>query len=317
MTGKQARNHHYVPQFYLRNFSSDEKVFAFNTKNGKLFSSSPRNIASERDLYRLEGPEPQLAEKMFGEIETAITPILNNIISTEKLPAFDSDEFISLMWFISLMVVRHPGQLTKFEEFMKTVMQRSVEIFAHHISAEGKTLGDGQKITKEQANDAVEALNAGRIKIHIPRDHSLTSSLKTAETIAETLVARSWTLAISSETEFMTSSSPVLLVWDDLSLHLKYPTGFGVKNTTVYFPISPKLLMIGKFEQLKSISDLDVKMAGAINGLHGIFSPLYLIARSKECLLQIGAELIKFESLESEYKKIKTLIDAEPSDEKN
>ena len=51
-----ARNHHYVSQFYLRGFSKNgkkEKLFVYNKEQKKYFKSNPRNIASKRDFNRI------------------------------------------------------------------------------------------------------------------------------------------------------------------------------------------------------------------------------------------------------------------------
>ena len=305
MSSKPPRNHHYVPQVYLRNFAIDEKLYAFNTEIIKMFPTTPRNIASGRDLYRLEGHEPNLAEEMFRKIETAITPILNQIISINKLPPQDSDDFVSLLYFMAILEARHPNQLKKIENFMKTVYERSAEMLARYIPAEGRTLSGGEFITPQEARDAIEALNAVRIKLHIPKDHSLVASLKTADTITETLMNRKWTLAIADECGFVTSSKPVLLLWDDLSMHQRHPVGFGLKSTTVYFPISPKLMMIGKFEDVKEECLLDKNMVSAINALHLIYSPQYLISQNDQSFITIAPEQILFRNLEEAFRKLK------------
>lgn len=286
-----------MPQFYLRNFTADGKVFVLRTKDSRLFRTSPRNIAGERDLYKLEGPEPQLAEELFGQVESSLTPILSKIISTESLPPAESDDFVSLMSFLAILEMRHPKQLNKIEDFTKKIMERTVELYSHYIPEEGKKLIDGQVVTRDQVKSAVAALNEGRIKIHVPRDHSLSTSLNTIETITELLMNRSWTLAIAEENSFITTSKPLLLLWDDIELHLRHPAGFGMKSTTVYFPLSPRLMMIGKFETLKEKCNLDSTAVAAINGFHGIFWPSLFVAQDDSNLVQMGSAIVPFKEL--------------------
>ncbi|WP_312640311.1 DUF4238 domain-containing protein [Hydrogenoanaerobacterium sp.] len=49
----QPRNHHFVPQTYLRYFSaSDERIGVFDKSTQKRFETATRNIAAKRDFYR-------------------------------------------------------------------------------------------------------------------------------------------------------------------------------------------------------------------------------------------------------------------------
>lgn len=75
-----ARDHHYVPQFYLRNFAVDPEKKKVTTiaKHGPMAVWSRRSIESlgyERDLYvSLSGGLPISAEAMVNErIETPIS----------------------------------------------------------------------------------------------------------------------------------------------------------------------------------------------------------------------------------------------------
>ncbi|NII83488.1 MULTISPECIES: DUF4238 domain-containing protein [unclassified Pedobacter] len=59
----KIKNQHYVPQFYLKSFCDKaEQVWAFDKTNQHIFTSSPRNLASEGYFY----DQKQIDEK-FGE----------------------------------------------------------------------------------------------------------------------------------------------------------------------------------------------------------------------------------------------------------
>lgn len=75
-----ARDHHYVPQFYLRNFAVDPEKKKITTvaKHGPFVVWSKRSIESlgyERDLYvSLSGGVPVSVETTINErIETPIS----------------------------------------------------------------------------------------------------------------------------------------------------------------------------------------------------------------------------------------------------
>jgi len=293
------RHHHYVPQFYLRNFAHEEKLNVFGVATNKNFSTNVRNVAGERDLYRLEGAEPLLAEEMFSEIEGAITPIISKALNIRELPDAASDEFVSLLYFAALSFARHPNWLSKIEDFKKTVMERTLELFAHNIPEQGKRLIDGQIVTKRQALEAHSAMQAGRLRLHIPRDQSLSTALSGVDKLTETLLGRNWMLAFSENGDFITSSNPLLLVWDDLEMHLRHPPGFGLNPTTVYFPLSPNILMIGKFAPIVKSLAFDEESVAAVNAMRFLNNPKYLFARKDSSPLLTGKNPVHFKDLGS------------------
>ncbi|WP_265923371.1 DUF4238 domain-containing protein [Cupriavidus nantongensis] len=58
--GNDARNHHYVPQCYLKGFarnrSKNAQLFVVDTKTKRAFVTTPRNLAAQRDFNRVEIP---------------------------------------------------------------------------------------------------------------------------------------------------------------------------------------------------------------------------------------------------------------------
>ena len=66
-----ARNHHFVPQFYLKGFarprSKDGRLTVFDLKTRKSFATRPRNVAARRDYNRIEieGQDPNAIESQL------------------------------------------------------------------------------------------------------------------------------------------------------------------------------------------------------------------------------------------------------------
>ena len=61
-----ARNHHYVPQFYLKGFSDpnlqNEQLHVIDKVDRRHFVTNPRNIASQRDFNRINLPDHSINE---------------------------------------------------------------------------------------------------------------------------------------------------------------------------------------------------------------------------------------------------------------
>lgn len=233
------------------------------------------------------------------------------IIESENLPDLESDDFVSLLSFIAILIARQPSQLSKIEEFYETVIHRSTDLFAHSIPDEGATLVDGQKVTRQEAINAVKAYEEGRLKLHVPKDHSIGASLGTVNTITECLIKRNWMLAKAEGNQFITSSTPVLLLWDNLAMHQRHSVGHAMKNTTVYFPISPNLMMIGKFEDLIPESVLGASMIAELNSLQMFFGPLTLVAQSEAATIQLGMRQVPFKELGRALKSNRSAVPEE------
>ncbi|QDX27004.1 DUF4238 domain-containing protein [Sphingomonas suaedae] len=67
-----ARNHHFVPQYYLKGFatprSKDGWLSVFDLKEQKSFKTWPRNVAARRDYHRvdIERVDPNIVETQLA-----------------------------------------------------------------------------------------------------------------------------------------------------------------------------------------------------------------------------------------------------------
>jgi hypothetical protein len=80
-----ARKHHYVPQMYLSGFAgANGQCFAVDASTRKTFTSSPANIAAERDFNKVEaeGVPPDALEKELGNFEGVIAPGIKRVRET-------------------------------------------------------------------------------------------------------------------------------------------------------------------------------------------------------------------------------------------
>lgn len=70
----QPRHHHYVPQSYLKRFADREMVYVFDTQTDQIFKTNVRNIAAERDFYRI--PDTAVSSEINSyALESALSEI--------------------------------------------------------------------------------------------------------------------------------------------------------------------------------------------------------------------------------------------------
>jgi hypothetical protein len=91
-TKPKKKNQHYVPRFYLKNFSDSDKrtINLFNVKNQECrLGASLKNQCYEPYFYDKEGG----IEDVLGWLEDKASKIIRNIILTETLPDKITQEF--------------------------------------------------------------------------------------------------------------------------------------------------------------------------------------------------------------------------------
>ncbi len=115
-------NHHFIPQFYLRNFSGSfdkrkAKVFCYDQSTQKTFETLVRNVGSRRHFFRIdiEGFDPNYIENGMADIEGVISTHLAESIAAKRFPS--DDHFSSVMLLMANMAVRNPRFRRMTEEF--------------------------------------------------------------------------------------------------------------------------------------------------------------------------------------------------------
>lgn len=116
--------HHYIPQFYLKGFTSKEgtfKIFDVNkdrfVKNGKSFSPESYFFESDSNSVITENEKSDFIESAYMYFDSMASEILSKIgrsTSSEKFQVIDSD-IAMLQYFIGLMYWRIPSNQEKLE----------------------------------------------------------------------------------------------------------------------------------------------------------------------------------------------------------
>lgn len=109
-----VRRNHYVPDFYLRMFTTgDDRIFVYDKLNEAERSQSTRDTAVERDLYTAVSPEGELIDdietKLLQPIESAAAPILKTLVAREGTLAAGSAEIVGT--FVALLSARVPRNI--------------------------------------------------------------------------------------------------------------------------------------------------------------------------------------------------------------
>ncbi|MGV0087314.1 DUF4238 domain-containing protein (plasmid) [Rahnella aceris] len=252
-----ARHHHYLSQCYLRGFTrgnaKKSRLTVIDLKNGSIFETIPRNVGGVRDFNRveIEGVDPNYIESSLAELEGRAATALRELESGEE---FIDERRAIVLELISILSVRTPEMRNHISQpfihmakIMMSMSFESKEIWESQIKQSGgdSSNKNGTKIEYEQMK---EIYDSGGIEISVTQEHLINTEFKMATVIYELLQNRNWALVKAKEIgdEFITSDNPVVLAWQvQMPAHIS--PGFGLQNTSVYFPVSKNIMLVGEY----------------------------------------------------------------------
>lgn len=209
------KNQHFVPRFYLKNFSNDKKknfIGLFNIDSEVYIKNAKLKTQASRDyFYGKDGK----VEDLFGIIENKVSPIISDIIKEEELPKFKSTEYQELLLFTLF-------QSTRTEHYFETHNETFEKI---------DMVVYGEKTGNFNLEDEIPKLIVEQIyKFVLPVVKDLHYVL----------------LKNGTNEEFITSDHPVVKYNQFLEKRNAHGgiTGFLTKGLQIFLPISPQLCIL-------------------------------------------------------------------------
>lgn len=236
------KRQHTVPQVYLKNFATPQKkkryIYVFQKTEQTIVFTEIGNAAVERDFYKLDAAERPLGwEEFYSEqIEPQTGLVIGGLIKKAspillrpRTTILNRKERASLALYMMYQVAR--GRAAR--EFMVPITKKTADEVAEKLNAEYALNVDDQlrayiKSGLSKVAMAEASINPTRMK-----------------NLAEHLLSRYWVLyRIDGEAEFITSDNPVMFADNSTQDATPFSHGLGVLTTVVYYPISPKLMIV-------------------------------------------------------------------------
>lgn len=251
------KNHHFVPQMYLRAFADPASKQGELWRYGPGFKPQlkvPKGIAWQDYFYDVAGelpPEDNDMENFYGETETIAAPHLEKLRAGNiKLTPQEKSE---LSTFISLMRTR----TRSYREQVNTVASKMHVLMAKEMLETKGGVEDlieknvalgGERIEVEEVRSALQALVDGNVIVEqTSKAWTIKQALESSEQLDELIESMNWNLFEAPVGyAFITSDNPVV-VNDPLGRALG-PKGYRpTKMTQLHFPVSSKYLLMGDF----------------------------------------------------------------------
>ncbi|MBT2687277.1 DUF4238 domain-containing protein [Bacillus sp. ISL-47] len=219
----QKVSNHFVPQFYLKNFSNNKKSIGMYNIGNKRYvkEASIKKQACKDYLYGDDGT----IEDMFMDLENECSKIIKNIIATEQIPNKNSQEYSLLILFILLCEARNLKMADSFNNLIDKQAKISLKMKANK---------------NKSFKVPIEAIEKSKISFNIPNLYSIRAI---AETYPIIMDLKAILMVSKSERHFITSDNP-LVRYNQMYVQRQYKIrGYGLANMglQLFFPISPKL----------------------------------------------------------------------------
>lgn len=216
----RKKNQHFVPKFYLRNFSylgNNRQIGLYNTRTKFYFKSAPLKSQASKDFYY--GTDGVIEDEL-SEIEGDLSATIKKILESDSSELSHEDIFLLLL-FIVLTDLRNP---TKIEGFYQMINQ-----------------------TKEKLlEDSPDIKNLDTIMPMPSREDSVREMLRNCLEMVEGISDLKCKILINlTDTPFLTSDYPVVkynqfLEWRRWR-HSK--TGYGSVGLQIFLPLNSRKMI--------------------------------------------------------------------------
>jgi hypothetical protein len=113
------------------------------------------------------------------------------------------------------------------------------------------------------------AFEGGDFRLVLENAALVSLELQLLDHIIPLLLRRGWHLLRAPEVSagFITSDRPFFLTWSDPAMRAgPLAPGIALTGTDIYFPISPQLAVVGAFDVVNTVEDIDEARVALANG---------------------------------------------------
>lgn len=231
----KVKNQHFVPRFYLKNFTdSNDKIFVYDKTTYKVFQTAVENVACENYFYdsvRLETEfkEKQYLEKFYSSIESEFAPFYLDFVSKieskekDKITEEDKKTFAN---YLVLQIERTKENREIIRQIYSVLKEQLIE----------------KVFTKQQLIDfGFELENPDPKDLHI---ESILLGDKMRNTLVKILENHIWILVENNTNQpFFTSDNPIVKIANIKDEYTPYD-GYASAGIEIIFPLNGKYLFV-------------------------------------------------------------------------
>jgi hypothetical protein len=230
-----SKSHHYVPQYYLKGFSTSNdssKIWAFERHTKKRFCTSVANIAHENYFYAFRNENgvndtDSVEQFLANRIEGPANLVINKLRRHETI---NREEKQQLALYVTLMYSRVPRYRERVKDNLPQVMSEQLSLLKAQLQSAKKQ----QLISEPFAESIFQAVEN---EFEFAKREPPTPFLlpKFYQVIFEVLINMQWTFLVRQESPyFLTSDNPFVFT---------ERRGLGDEKAEIIFPVSKDVML--------------------------------------------------------------------------
>jgi Protein of unknown function (DUF4238) len=302
------KNQHYVPIFYLKKFSTDDKNTNIYVIKDKKFISGPLNhLCSKSYFYSKD----KLLEKIISQLESREAKVINKLIREKSFASLSFEDYhLNFLEFISIM---HGRTFRKKKE-----TEKMLDDFTEKIL---KPMFRADPMSKDFSDDDIASIKIKWSPLHLlGLQVGLTAGILLSDLVPVLLVN-------NTKIEFIISDHPV--VFHNMAHHSLRGvsmSGYTSPGLQVFCPLAPNLALMlfdptyykvkmSKNHKVKLV-ERDVKEINKLQFFSGYNSIFYRTKKQKKFIENLHQEIGQIPEkpyVESKFEKLHT-FDGEVKD---
>ncbi len=252
------RRHHYVPQFYLRNFvnpHANGKIWVYAKRGDRLVAASPRDVAVEKDYHtvtRNDGVKDRHSiEDTFADLENRAAPIVQKILSRQPLSDEDREIFVV---FVAQLLLRVPARRDETGRMMASMLEHMAKTFA---SERESFHADYRRFQKETGNNSTVDVEEIRqfilsedCELKVNSAAALGTSISALAAVTDCLLRMHWVfLRRRGRFQFLTCDNPVFYCDPTVPPNTWRGVGLANRGVEVSLPLSADVVAFASYRQ--------------------------------------------------------------------
>ncbi len=301
-----ARNHHFLPQGYLRQFTDagnrNGRLHVFDLTTQKSFYTNPRNVASQKDFNRVEveGQPPDFLETQLAAMEDKAVSVIRKMTKCDQLVR--DDDLVWVVNLIALLLVRNPRARESLRRarvqtarIMGDLLVSDQRLYESHMRAAreaGYITGEGVSFTRMKS-----FVNGGDYTIEVDQHALIRTEMSAFDSVLRMVGKRVWSLLTASKDapDFITCDHPVTTVYKDRTRG--GPIGVGLPHTEMVFPIGPRHALYSVFEDpFKPVVTIKPRGVAAMNTRILMHAERQLYSRADRFSMLRDGDVVTFSS---------------------
>jgi len=292
----ERRKQHYVPEFYLRNFTDQTRagrqygeepfVWVYEKGTGECKRRSPKKVAVKSEYYTIAAETPERdegVEDIFSKLETLSAPVIRSVIDNPQHVLSNGDRSI-LVEFLASMLVRVPMFRQGVDETHEFMIKKLARLLASNEQRFGSMLSDFKKTTGKGITVPAEELrqfmfDSKKWIVSIRPEVSLGVMLSMFERAVSIISEMRFTLLrVPQGNHLVTSDAPVVLVDPTPPRGFGGGVGLAQPGVEVTLPLGPTVGLLCTWRDNPAVYSASGRAVNQLNKRTALFSGRYIFS---------------------------------------